>query len=580
MLPLMLLAPVAAAIAAVAVNRKYRFSKYLALAGSLASLALFPLISSGTESINWFSIGNAAFDITTTVAPINVILLLTVLLISPVVLVYSFGAVVLPSEQKRFYLEMLALEGAMLAFAMSGGFVLLFAAWEVLSLATYLLIGFHGSDSKANGAARKAMTMVVLGDLALLGAMAIVLSSYGTLDFKGIAGATPLTAVILLLVAILTKSAQFPFHEWLPDAMDGPTPFSAVLGSGTVKAGIFAAIVLFPVFSASGTLPVLFYIGLITTVIGTVNASRERRIKRVIAYSVVQGLGLMLLAVGSGAILAAVYFMFVQSFYTALLVFSAGTSVKANGKDSLDEMGGLTQNRIIYVSTLFGIISLAGFVPFSGFFAYLGVGYSFGTDFATYAFISIVGMATGFYSFRWFTLQTKNTGRTSTALDYKTVPKSTTLGLVLLSAATLLAGSAAFVLPGYLGYGGLDAAQFTGYGAVAETAAVAIGAGVGYLIYRQRKKATARRLAGNPAEAAAATRVMNSAYGYFAAFVLLVGEGVSQFDAEANGMFDRFGHAIMKSANALKRLAPGEINAYVIMFAVGMLLLLFALAVV
>src|SRR5271157_4909707 len=310
MLPLVLLVPLVVAIAAIAASRSRKSAKYVALGASLASLALFPLVSGGTESFGWLSLGNAALDITVSVAPINSLLLLIVLLIGPIVLLYSFGFMEFPSEQRRFYLEMLAFEAAMLAFAMSGSFVLLFIAWEFLSVTSYLLIGFWNVREGANRAARKAVTMVLIGDLALIGAMAILLVTFGTLDFSGIAGAAqgvqvPLSAVALLIVAILAKSAQFPFHEWLPDAMEGPAPVSAFLHSSTmVKAGVFVSILLFPLFASSGTLPVLFYVGLVTVILSTLNAMRERKIKRVLAYSTVQELGLMLMAVGSGALLA------------------------------------------------------------------------------------------------------------------------------------------------------------------------------------------------------------------------------------------------------------------------------------
>jgi NADH-quinone oxidoreductase subunit L len=590
MFPLIVLLPLIAAIIAVAVSRNHGTAKYIALAGSLVSLALFPFLSSGTARVGWLEIGGAALGITATLAPLNSLLLLAVLLIGPLVLLYSFGFMDVPSEQRRFYLEMLAFEAAMLAFAMSGNFVLLFIAWEFLSVTSYLTIGFWNWRDGANRGARKAITLVLIGDLALLGAMVILFSVFGTLEFSGIVGAMavtrmPLSAAALLVIAVLSKSAQFPFHEWLPDATEGPAPALAFLNSSTmVKAGVFAAIALFPLFSAAGMLPVLFYAGLVTAALGTLNAVMERRINRVLAYSTMQGLGLMLMAVGSGALLAAAYFLFMQSFYTALLFLCTGVGTRANGKDNLFEMGGLTRNRIAYFTALFGALSLAGFVPFGGFFANMSLAGSFTTNLAAYAFISLIGLGTSFYIFRWFVPQTKKTSRVSVAVNYAAVPKSMSLSAILLAGATLISGAAFFIIPGYVnGAPSLGPAwgtlQASGYCAASVTAVALAGAAMGYLVYRQKKKSALRAPSNNLTGAGYAANAMNSVYAYLAAFVLAFGDGIDRFDSAMNGAFDGLGHAVMLSGNSVKRAASGEINTYVVIFAVGMLLLILAVAI-
>lgn len=591
MLPLVILVPLIVAMAAVAAGRS-RDAKYIALLASLASLALLPLaLGSGTESVGWLSVGGVALNITTSAASINAVLMLAVLLIAPVVLLYSFGSVVLPSEQRRFYLEMLAFEAAMLAFAMSGGFVLLFIAWMSLSVTSYLLIGFWNGRESANRAARKSATIVLIGDLALLGAMAILFGAFGTLDFGGIIGAVqggahmPVSAAVLLTIAVLAKSAQFPFHEWLPDAVEGPASISAFLNSGAaVRAGAFAAILLFPLFSASGSLAVLFYAGLITVALSTLNAARERRISRVLAYSTAQGIGLALMAIGSGALVAAVYFMFAQSFYGALLFLGAGIGANANGKEDLDDIRGLRQNRVLYLTVLFGVLSLAGLVPFSGFFANLGIGSSLGTNLAAYAFVSLVSLATSFYIIRWLVLQTKKTDRASTLLNYDAVPRSTKLVLALLAVGTVAAGAAFFMLPGLIGAGvpnqtPMAVLQADANYAGVETIAVAVGAALGYLVYRQKKKSSAVARPRRLADVAYTAGLTNAVYAGLAAFALALGDGVNYFDAAVNGMFDALGHAFVKSGNAVKRVASGKTSAYVAVFAVGALLLVLALVI-
>jgi NADH-quinone oxidoreductase subunit L len=473
---------------------------------------------------------------------------------------------------------------------MSGGFALFFIGWAFISLTSYVSIFFHNTDQKANRAARKTATVAAIGDLALLGAMAIVLNVYGTLDFSGVFGSLaatpmPLTAVALLTLAILAKAAQFPFHEWLPDALEGPAPFAAFLSSGTaVKAGLFAAIILFPIFYASGALPVLFFLGLVTAVIGTLNALTEKRVKRVLAYSTVQGLGLALMAVGSGSLAAAVYFLFAQGFYMSLLFLCAGISAKATGKENLDEMGGLAQNKTVYLAAAVGVLSLAGLVPFSGFFANMGMASALGGDLAAYAIISLISLTTSVYCTRWLVLQAKKTGKSGASLNYRTVPRSMMAGAALLAAGALLAGAGFFILPGYVGAGAQGATQsslqITTYGAAFETGAVAVGVGIGYYVYARRKRPSARAAAANPDRSGFLTMIANAAFSYAAAFVMLLGDGFNYFDAEANGMFDGLGHFVMKFANSAKRLASREISAYVVVFAVGMLLLLIALAII
>ncbi|HVA82835.1 MAG TPA: proton-conducting transporter membrane subunit, partial [Candidatus Aquilonibacter sp.] len=310
--------------------------KAVALIGSLTPLLFAALLMGqvGTsQTINWFSVNGAQFTITANLMPINFLLYLLVSIIAPLVVLYSIGFMNVLSENKRFYIEMLAFEAAMVTFSIAGNFLLLFIAWEFLSVTSYLLIGFWNYKESANSAARKTITIILLGDIALLAAIAIFFVTYSTLDFNtiiaqaGIGGlsASVLAALTLVLIAIFTKSAQFPFQEWLSAAMEGPTPVSAFLHSSTmVKAGVFLLLVLFPLYSGTKLMPVIEIVGALTALIGIGNALVGTHIKRILAYSTVEELGLMLFAIGIGAYSAAVYFFFAQTFYKALLFFYAG----------------------------------------------------------------------------------------------------------------------------------------------------------------------------------------------------------------------------------------------------------------
>ncbi|MGA3020886.1 MAG: proton-conducting transporter membrane subunit [Candidatus Micrarchaeales archaeon] len=591
MMPFAIIVPPILAILAIVLVRNNESSKYIALAGSLASFILLPLVEIGSSTLYWFSVGSVQLSITATLASFNYMVLWIVLLIGMLVIVYSFGFMDTPSEQKRYYVEMLSFEVAMLSLAMAGNFMMLFIGWEFLSLTSYLLIGFWHGRERAIAAARKAITIVFVGDIAFFASMIIFQSTFGTLQFGLILSKTasanfPQAAVGLLVIAILTKSAQFPFHEWLPDAMEGPTPVSAFLHSTTmVKAGVFTAIILFPLLLAAKTLNLIFLIGIVTVVIGMVSAFREQHIKRVLAYSTVQELGLMLIAVANNALLAAIYFFFVQSFYKALLFLSSGVTMKANEKENLDEISGIRRSRITYITTIFGVLSIAGFVPFAGFFANVGIASSFSNNLIVYIVISIVSLGTSFYMFRWLLLQRKRAGSARIALNYRSTPQSMLFSMAALAVFTLATSIVFFLLPELLQGAELGTAgtslSLNLYDAILEIVVVAVGAAMSYLIYRQRKKVVPKKTeTARTQPMMHMTWMTNTAYGHIAAFAGALAGVFEYLDSRINDRFDSLGHLVMISGISSRRMATGRMNTYVVAFVVGLLILAFAALVI
>ncbi len=589
MFPLLLLIPIALSLAAVLLSRNSMGLRYVAVGGSIASFALLYFVSYGTVTIPWFTAGSFAFNITTTIAPLNLALLGTVLFIGSLVMVYSSGFMSTLSEQRRFYAEMLAFEISMCAFAMSGNFVLLFISWEFMSLTSYLLIGFWHGRERAVRSSRLAVTIVLMGDIALLAAIAVFLNLFGTLSFSGILAALPAHAspqlylgALLLVVAVLTKSAQFPFQEWLPDAMEGPTPVSAFLHSTTmVKAGVFLAIILYPLLYRAGVTPVIMTFAVVTAAISTVSAMRSRHVKRVIAYSTIQELSLMLVAVSGGALFAAIYFFLVQSLYKALLFFSAGSIMKATDEEGLDRISGLGINKVLYISTLIGVLSLAGFFPLSGFFAAASTGGAFSQNLVIYAIISLIGLATSFYIFRWFLLVSKPASAEATALRYLGQPRSMLFPIVILACLTAFASVFVVFLNSFLagGYGwstylasGMPISISLQDGIIVMALAL-VGAAASYLVYKRRSRAPAQ---GKSVSLAAAHRRGAFALLYIlsASFLYDLGEGVALFESYLNGMFDYLGHLLVLSASRLRRMSVGAINPYAFIFAVSAILLL------
>lgn len=574
-----LLVPPLVAILLIAIIRNQKAARYIALLSSLAALALFPFVSGGTYSVNWIQIAGSSLSLVISVAPLNLLLLGIVLAITPLIFLFSFGFMDTLSEQRRFYLEILAFQVSMLLFSMSGSFITMLLAWEFLSVTSYLLIGFWYTKEKTVRAARKALTVVLIGDLAILAAIAIFWGAFGTLQFSAIIASLPTAnptylyaASALLVVAILTKSAQFPFHDWLPDAMEGPTPVSAYLHSTTmVKAGAFLVVLLLPIFVATNLTTVLLVLGIITAAIATFYALKEFHVKRIVAYSTIQELSLMIIAFSSGAVLAGVYFFFVQSFYKAIFFFAAGSAMKATGKEDLREVGGIMSNKLLFITTLFGVLSAVGFIPFSGFFAGEDLSYSLASNLPVYIFISVISFATSIYSFRWLIYLSKKARSKDAEVSFATLPKSMIAAMAVL-AVLVVAASVAF---GYIA-SILNASRipdlanhgFTlnAYDSIVYTVLLLLGAYVSYAVYAKRIiDVDSRRPYVEPQS------ISSKAYKFIARLEYHISDGIAFFDNYLNEFFDAIGRSVVGAGRAIRRLSVGEINYYALILAVGLI---------
>ncbi len=587
----MLVVPLLAALAAVLLSGNRRWPRYAAILGSVGSLCLLYFINYGTTTVPWFTIGSFTFNITMTIEEFNLALMFIVLFIGTLIMIYSASFMETQSEQRRYYAEMLAFEISMVVFAMSGNFILLFISWEFLSLFSYLLIGFWHVRERADRAARLAITTVFIGDIALIASIAIFWSYFGTLEFSAILASIPAVipiklyaGALLLLVAIFTKSAQFPFQEWLPEAMEGPTPVSAFLHSSTmVKAGVFAAIILLPLFRGTDLLGLMLIFGIITAVVSTLNAMKETQIKRVLAYSTVQELSLMLIAVSVGAVFAAIYFFIIQSFYKALLFFSAGSVMRSTSEEQLGRVSGLGTNKLLYISTLLGVLSLAGFFPLSGFFAAASLDTSLLGNIMIYAVISAIGFATSFYIFRWFFLLSKPTADIRTAMRYEGEAGKIVYPIAFLAVLTVAASFVFLDIQGFIsvgatsepylansssiGIGTMDGAVFT--------VLVVFGAVLGYLVYASRySKTLSKKSIGHLGPVVYSHVIFIAVYNLLAKFVYYIGDGIGFFDDYLNAALDYLGHTVILVASRFRRISVGSINPYAFIFVIGLIFLL------
>ncbi len=574
-----------------ALKKESKAIKAIALVGSITPLAFLPSMIQhmGTiTSINWLAIGPASLPITLSILPINVLLFATVSIIAPLVILYSWGYMDKKSEDKSFYIEMLAFEISMLAFSIAGNFILVLIAWGFLSLTSYLLIGFYGKPESAR-AARKTVTIILIGDIAMLTGAILLWHSFSTFQFSSIISlmqsspinVTAQVAMLLILIAALTKSAQFPFSGWLPAAMEGPTPVSAFLHSSTmVKAGVFIVIILYGMFQAANLLPLILAIGIISALLAISNALYETHIKRVLAYSTIEELSLMFVAIGLGAFSVVIYIFIVQAFYKALLFFYSGILIKANSNEDIYGMRNASKNKPMYAAALIGVLSLAGFVPFSGFFSNVSLeSAAMSNSLLIYLLVLIIDLSVSLMIMRWFTVsstsETKKTVDVKRTVNYYLVSKHMYLSLYIMAFLTIIStvlilyvASIGSSMVGF-GYNVNSALILSPIEAAIATAAVVAGLAIGYIIFnnKQHKDTSLSRLLFNNA-------LTDKIYYYLAAFFFEMSIMLSDIDFIINDIFDRVGEDTSYGSGIVRKVQNGQISTYAIIFAIGFLALL------
>ena len=364
-------------------------SAALAVAAIAAAFALFWLVTSdhldsgpAVFSRVWFDAGDARVRLGMNVDQLAIIMLGLVTAVSLAIQVYSLRYM---AGDPRFgwYFGLHSLfAAAMLGLVLANNLLVFYFVWELVGLGSYLLIGFWYERRSAAEAAKKAFIVTRVGDVALLSGILVLFRVTGTFEMDEIfaqarAGEISATSLnlsaALIFVGAAGKSAQFPFHVWLPDAMEGPTPVSALIHAATmVAAGVYLIARMLPLFDqAPGVLLFVSFIGLTTAFIGASLALVQNDIKRVLAYSTISQLGFMMLALGSLGLAAGIFHLLAHGFFKALLFLCAGSVIHAmHEKQDIREMGGL-RNRmpITYVAFFVAAFALIGIFPTSGFFS-------------------------------------------------------------------------------------------------------------------------------------------------------------------------------------------------------------------
>ena len=391
---------IAAAISALLPRRASGAAIGLSVAGmggafSWSVVALFAALAdpSAHQTLNfdWFDLGLGAVRLGLLLDPLTAFMCVMVTFVGLLIFIFSTGYMKEDPNVTRFFCFLSLFAAAMLGLLIANSLLLLFICWELVGLASYLLIGFWFHKPEAAAAAKKAFITTRIGDLGLLLGMVWLYDSTGSLLFydggNGVLEATALTALgtqmtvgglavstaigLLIFCGAVGKSGQFPLHVWLPDAMEGPTPVSALIHAATmVAAGVFLMARVYPLLTPDA-LMVVAAIGAITALLGASIAVAQNDIKRILAFSTVSQLGYMMLAVGVGSWVTAIFHLLTHAFFKALLFLGAGSVIHAaHHEQDIRELGGLrTRMKITFATFAIGMMALAGVPFFSGFYS-------------------------------------------------------------------------------------------------------------------------------------------------------------------------------------------------------------------
>jgi NADH-quinone oxidoreductase subunit L len=435
-----LLLPVASLLTIAFITRPYpKLSGYVTIAaiGTAFALSLWALDSViendghalAFSAHEWLSIGtnnpvlqqlggpSLTVDIGLRIDGLSAIMLVVVTSVSLLVQFYSQGYMEGDTGYSRYYMWMSLFTAAMLGLVMLDSILMVYVFWELVGLGSYLLIGFWFHKKSAGDAAKKAFLTTRLGDVGFLIGILIIFREANTFNIpliQDLAQAGELSDGIITIFALCVfagavgKSAQFPLHVWLPDAMEGPTPVSALIHAATmVAAGVYLIARMFPVFQASEeALRTVAYVGGFTAIFAATMGIVTPDIKRVLAYSTLSQLGYMVMALGLGGYVGAIFHLFTHAFFKALLFLGSGSVNHATGTFDMRKMGGLRAYMpITYATFLIGSISLAGIFPFAGFWSKdeILVG-AWDEDKLLFFVAMAVVFMTAFYTFRAFFL--------------------------------------------------------------------------------------------------------------------------------------------------------------------------------
>ena len=586
-------------------------SGYLATAAITASFvvglaAAIPFFAGGEEGHQvmlweWMPAIGANFELHWD--PLAALMTLVVTGVGSLIHLYAIGYMHADRRFSRFFVYLNLFAASMLTLVLAGNYAMLFVGWELVGLCSYLLISFWFDRPSAAAAGKKAFIVNRIGDLGFMIALLIMFAAFHTLSFSGVLDRAPevlnettATAIALLfLVGAAGKSAQIPLYVWLPDAMEGPTPVSALIHAATmVTAGVYViarSAVVFEISPVAG--PVVATVGALTALMAATIALAQTDIKRVLAYSTISQLGYMFLAVGAAGHVAAVFHLVTHAFFKALLFLAAGSVIHAmNSEQDMRKMGGLRKHMPVTFATMaIGTVTIAGFPPLAGFWSkdeILGVVFARGGWFSVLWVIGLVtALITAFYMTRQLVLVFLGEPRWDpNDLQPHESPRLMTIPLIMLAGLSVVGGL--INTPLRLGLEHFLEPSFEGVTlahppeglpmfillAVLSVGAGLAGAGVAYLAYnRPAPKWRKFEESLDPAWTAWENAYeVDDAYG---AAVVKPGRKLAElvafhFDVDVvDGIVNGAASLVQRAASGIRRLQSGFVRSYGLLFTFG-----------
>ncbi|MDA0711307.1 MAG: NADH-quinone oxidoreductase subunit L [bacterium] len=494
------------AIALIFLMRQPRASQVIVILAGLASVisSIVLLLQGPDEPLRflWFASGDLQLQFGFVRDGASLMFGVVVALITACVMVYSTGYMGHDPDKTRYFAMLGLFAWAMLGYVYAVDLLQAFIFWELVGLASFFLIGFWYEKPSAAAAARKAFLMTRVGDVGLFVGILLILQNTANFDIPWLidpnvglvtrVSEDKLNLIMLLIfIGIMGKSAQFPLHTWLPDAMEGPTPVSALLHSATmVAAGVFLMIRLHPLFMAAESTSLLILgIATFTAVLSSTIAMVDNDIKKVLAYSSISQLGFMLMGLASGSLFAGVFHLITHAFFKALLFLCSGIYIHAFGTNDMAEIGrkGGARLKITTVGLLVGGAALAGLPPLAGFWSkeeiFAQMGHHGFSIYMAGAFFA--AFLTAYYSFRMIFLIVKPDRAEPHAAEHghSHEPMSMTVPVMILTVGAIVMGYFGDQIGAALG---VHITHHSLSAMMPAIAVVLIGIGVAYLDYGRK----------------------------------------------------------------------------------------------
>ncbi len=561
----------------------------------------------------WLTIGDLTVDWALLLDPLSGTMLLLVTWVGLLIHIYSLGYMHGDEQYTRFFAYLNLFVASMLVLVLGESLLVLFVGWELVGLCSYLLIGFWFTEMPNAVAAKKAFIVNRIGDVGFMIAMFLMFSALGSLSFVeilpragDIAAGTAVAIGLLLFVGATGKSAQIPLFVWLPDAMAGPTPVSALIHAATmVTAGVYLVARMSPLYSAihdAGVFDVgllIAWIGVLTALVAALIACAQNDLKRILAYSTISQLGYMFIAVGLGSLAAGVFHLLTHGFFKALLFLAAGSVMHAMHEETdVWKMGGLRHHMpVTFATSAVGTLAIAGVPFFAGYYSKEEVlAAAIETPGAQLIWVlgALVAGLTAFYMSRWFILIFLGESRVADDIHPHESPLSMTLVLVVLAVASIggaFIGVSAGSYPRFwqLEHGVLfewlapavqpyvgEELWFSETGAaIIVLTMVALGLIVAWALYlRPVDIAAVRARMGWLYEAMLHKFYVDELYERTVAMPgLLMSDGMAEFDARGiDGFVNGLGRGTYAMAQVGRRVQTGFVRSYALAVLLGTLL--------